>query len=168
MPPLYVSSTREASLATLPEPLASALRDHAARNQLRLDGARCWITHRVNPPAAGFVGKLLGRRANPVDPDAEHDALLVLHPTHLVVGAAGAKRGCALLDVPLERASVSRGSALAARIGAASTDDGLTIAGFAGHEGQPGTWFFALGAEPAAEDCARAVEGAIVARKNRG
>lgn len=167
MPSLYRSSTRELSLSQIPEPLASRLREYAQKNQLELASVRAWLTHSENPPAEGFFGKLFGRRSNSVDPDAAHDTLLVLHPTHLVLGTAGEKRGCTVFGLPLDHASVTRGHALAGKLGAAApSDDGITIAGLPGDEGRVGTYFFALGGEPAAAECAHAVQEAITARKN--
>src|SRR5688500_6298739 len=95
MASLYRSSTRELPASSIPEPLATRVRAYAEQNQIILDDTRVrvWITRSENLPAEGFFGKLLGRRANPVDPDAEHDTLLLLHSTHLLLGTAGAKRG---------------------------------------------------------------------------
>lgn len=167
MPSLYRTSTRELSLSSVPEPLGSKLREYAERQGLKLDSVRAWITHSENPTADGFFGKLFGRRSNPVDPDAAHDTLLVLHPTHLVLGTAGEKRGCSVFGLPLDHASVTRGHALAGKLGAAApSDDGITIGGLPGDEGRVGTYFVALGPEPAAAECVRAVQDAIIARKN--
>jgi hypothetical protein len=42
----------------------------------------------------------------------------------------------------------------------------MTIAGFPGHEGRPGTYFVGLGAYGAAAACVQAVEAAVTAVKN--
>ncbi len=163
---MYRRTTRETTLASLPRPIAEALSTHASSHQIELGGVRCWVTHSENPPADGFFGKLLGRRANPVDPDAEHDTVLVLHPTHVLVATSGARRGTSVLSLPLAQASLTRGSAIAARMGVAGPNDGFTLSGFPGDEGRPGTYFVGLGSGPSGEECARAVEDAIRVRKN--
>jgi hypothetical protein len=164
---VYRRTTREADLGALAPGLSEAISAHAASRQIVLSQTRVWVTHSENPPAEGFFGKLFGSRANSADPDTEHDTVLVLHPTHLLVATAGAKRGTSVLSLPLMQASVSRGNAIAARFaGAAMADDGLTVSGFPGEHGRPGTYFVGLGAEPAGAECARAVEAAIVAAKN--
>ncbi len=166
---MYRRSTREVSLDAVPPAISAALAKHADDHQLALEASRCraWHTHSENPEAEGFFGKLLGRRANPVDPDAEHDSVLVLQATHLVVATSGEKRGSAVMSLPLLQASVVRGSGLSAlltdRVPGAS--DGITISGFPGHVGRPGTYFFGLGKEPAASECAAAVEAAVLAAK---
>jgi hypothetical protein len=165
--PLYRSTTRELSVAALPPALGSALRDFAAKHQLVLDGVRCWLTHSENPPATGFFSRVLGRRANPVDPDAEHHSLLVLHPTQILVGTSGEKRGTTILGVALVNASMQRGHGLSPQLAAmAPGDDGITLYGFPGEHGRPGSWFFGLGAGAAAEACVHAVELALRAVKN--
>lgn len=167
---MYRRSTRERSLCALPPAITAALEKHATDHQLTLDGAqaRVWLTHSENPEASGFFGKLFGRRANPVDPDATHDSALVLLPTHLVVATAGEKRGTAVLSLALLAASVVRGSGVAAHLAAAvpGADDGMTISGFPGKEGRPGTYFFGLGSDAAGGDCLGAVQSAIRAAKS--
>ena len=69
------------------------------------------------------------------------------------------------MSLPLLQASVQRGSALAARLGVAS-EDGITIEGFPGEEGRPGSYFVGLGPD-AANECFDAVEAAVRAAKNR-
>lgn len=163
---MYRRTTRELALSALPPALAAAIEAHASRSQLRLERTRCWLTHSENPPAEGFFGKLLGRRANDVDPDVAHDSALVLHPTHVLVATSGERRGTTVLSLPLVQATMTRGSAIAARVGMAAAADGVTLAGFPGEVGRPGTYFFGLGPEPAAEECVRALESAILAAKN--
>lgn len=164
---MYLRTTRETSLSALPATIASALGDHAAKNQIELDaaGVRCWLTHSENPPANGFLGKVFGRRANPVDPDAEHFTALVLHPMHVIVATAGAKRGTVVMSLPLAQASLTRGALLAAQIGIALDQEGVTLSGFPGTQGCPGTYFVGLAGASGAE-CADVVEAAIRAQKN--
>jgi len=163
---MYQRSTRATDLQSLAPALAAALTQHAAAHQLVLDTVRVWITHSINPPAEGLLGRWLGRRSNPTDPDAAHDTVLVLHPTHVIVATAGDKRGLAVLSLPLVQASVQRGSAIAAKMGIAGADDGMTLAGFPGTEGRPGTYFVGLGLDAEGAACVAAVEAAIVAAKN--
>ncbi len=163
---MYRRTTREIALATLPRPLADAMSTLAASSQLELAKVRCWLTHSENPPAGGFLGKVFGRRANPVDPDAEHDTAVVLSPTHVLVATSGAARGTSAMSLALAQASLARGSAVAAAAGVAGPEDGVTLSGFPGTEGRPGTYFVGLGPEPAGAECARALEEAIRARKN--
>ncbi len=165
MPPMYLRETRAADLSTLPEALRAALLDWASRHQLTLDAARIWHTRSENPPGEGFIARLLGRRANPVDPNAFHDAALLLHPTQLLVANLSEKGGAMVMGVALVSTSVTRGSALAGKIGAAApSDDGISISGFPGAEGGPGTWFFGMGGA-AADACFDAVASAVRAAK---
>jgi hypothetical protein len=164
--PLYHRSTRALEPGVLPEPFRASLAEHASQRQLDLSSLRVWVTHSENPAATGFFGKLLGRRANSVDPDPWHDTLIALHPTHLIVGTHGPKRGTVVMSLSLGQASVQRGSAIATRLGMAS-EDGISIEGFPGQEGRPGSYFVGLGKEPAADDCFASVEAAIRAAKNR-
>ncbi|MCC6216703.1 MAG: hypothetical protein IT376_17720 [Polyangiaceae bacterium] len=169
---MYRRTTREIPLASAPPAVAEALARHCADHQLTLDPARCraWHTHSENPEAAGFFGKLLGRRANPADPDAEHDSVLVLHPTHVVLATTGKARGSVAMSLPLLQASVRRGSALPAHLAARvpGASEGITLSGFPGHVGRPGEYFFGLGEGPAAQRCATAVEAAVAAAKAGG
>ncbi|HVJ19797.1 MAG TPA: hypothetical protein VM686_30485 [Polyangiaceae bacterium] len=164
--PLYVRSTRGLSSGDVPETFRGPLAEHAAKHQLELGTLQVWLTHSENPPASGFVGKLLGKRSNSLDPDAWHDTLIALHPTHLIVGTHGPKRGTTVLSLPLMQASVQRGRAIELRRGMPS-DDGISIEGFPGDVGRPGTYFVGLGPEPAANDCFAAIEGAVRSAKNR-
>jgi len=167
---MYQRSTREVEIDKLPAPLREGLASYARAHQLELQGCRCWLTHSVNPASDTFFGKLLGRRANPVDPDAAHDTAVLLHKTHVIVATAGDERGVAVLAVPLEHASIQRGSVAGARLGIAvpEASDGFTLSGLPGTEGRVGTYFVGLGTEPAAAECFDAVEAAIRARKNQG
>lgn len=166
--PLYLSSTREIPATELTEPLATALREHASRHQLSLDGVRMWLTRRENPPATGFLASLFGRRRNPIDSDPWHDALLVLHPTHVLLASHGPSTGTLVQSLPLALASVVRGSVIGARMGGGldlPSDDGITIEGFPGDVGRPGSVFAGLGG-PEAEDCFEAVREAVARAKN--
>jgi hypothetical protein len=165
-PPLYVSTTHEARLEGLPPTLLAAVRAHAERASLGLEGARVWCTHRENPPQTSFLGKLFGRRSNPADPDAEHDMVLVLTATHLVVATGGPTREATVMSVPLLGATATRGLVMAAALGHLDTpgDDGISIGGFPGTEGRPGTYFFGMGG-PEADTCFGAVRDALAAAK---
>mgnify|MGYP007072874318 CR=1 FL=1 len=120
------------------------------------DDLPAWITRSINPPSTTFFGKLFGRRANAVDPDSEHQTLVVLHPTHLIVVVSGAQRGTSALSVPLARASMQQ-------LGPTS-DDGFSVTGF-GADAQPGSLHIGVGA-PDGTACQEAVRAAIVGAKN--
>lgn len=166
-PPLYESTTREAPIEGLPPPMLEALRAHAERASLGLEGTRAWHTHRRNPPQTSFLGKLFGRRSNPADPDAEHDMALVLTATHLVVATSGPTREATVMSLPLVAATATRGLLLASAMGGidAPGDDGISIAGFPGTEGRPGTYFFGMGGAEA-DSCFAAVRAALAAAKS--
>lgn len=164
---MYRRETRAIQLPAMPPPLAHALASYASNNQLELAGARAWITRSESPIAEGFFGKLLGRRANPVDPNATVVVAVVLQRTHITVATSGDRSGISVLSCPLAQASVSRGSAIANRVNAPGLDDGISITGFPTSDpGTAGSCFVGLGPEPARVECARAVEAAIVAAKN--
>ncbi len=169
--PLYVSSTRRLTFDEVPEPLRAEIVAHAARASLLLREVGGWLTHRENPPSKSLFGRLFGSRSNSADPDPHHDVVLLLHPTHVVVGTHGPVRGSSVLSLPLAQATVARGGLLARALGPgadAPSDDGLTISGFPGTDGRPGTFFVGLGAGPDAEACFAAVSEAIVRIKNPG
>lgn len=159
---LYRSSTRELALSELPPSLLSKLRDHAAAQQLSLDGpTRCWLTRSENPPSENLVARLFGRRSNPADPDPEHLTALVLHATQLLIGVYGEARGAVAMSLPLALASIGRVSELAATLGDLASEPGMNVTGFAGELGRPGSFFVKLGEDPAGEGCYRAVEAAV-------
>lgn len=159
---MYVRSTQEIALETAPAALLGAIREHAARHQLTLDArARAWLTRSENPIQAGMLGKLFGRRANPVDPDPSHDTVLLLLPTHVLVARSGERSGTSVVSVALVIASLAPPPSVPLGAGAA---DGVWIDGFPGTPGRPGTLFVGLGA-PAGVDCTRALEDAMRAAK---
>ena len=162
---MYLRRTRSVQIDELPAAVRDALTAHAEARQLSLDGARMWITHSENPPSASTFGRLLGRRRNPADPDTEHTTVLVLHPTHVLVVTDGARRGTAVLSLPLIQASVTAGTGLGPALDHRAADPGgFTITGFAGE--QPGSYYVGMGAEPEAAECFEAVRSAIAAAKN--
>ncbi|MET9202003.1 hypothetical protein [Gordonia sp. NPDC003585] len=153
----YQRTTTHADLTDLAPGMATALREHAESHQLQItDDLPAWITRSINPPSTTFFGKLFGRRANAVDPDSEHQTLVVLHPTHLIVVVSGAQRGTSALSVPLARASMQQ-------LGPTS-DDGFSVTGF-GADAQPGSLHIGVGA-PDGTACQEAVRAAIVGAKN--
>lgn len=168
--PLYRSQTRSILVSALPSTLRNALLTHADGKKLAMVATSAWLTHRENPPSTTMFGKLFGKRSNDVDPDAEHDMVLVLHATHLLVGTSGARRGTTILSLPLLVATATRGGLLAGRTQRSNvdspSDDGLTISGFPGDHGSPGTYFMGLGAGADADACVRAVMSALEAAKN--
>lgn len=156
MGPAYERTTTRADLSDLTATIAAALREHAESRRLTLtDDLPAWSTRSINPPAASWLGKLLGRRANPVDPDSEHQTLVVLHPTHLIVVISGAERGVAAMSAPLSLASIEQ----------PESADGFAVSGFAGDAGRPGTFYLGVG-EPDGDECREAVRAAITAARN--
>jgi hypothetical protein len=168
--PLYRSQTRSIPIPELPAALRNAFLMHAEKKKLKLIRAQAWLTRRENPLSATMFGRLLHKRVNAADPDAEHEMVLVLHETHLLVGTSGARRGTSVLSLPLLAATVTRGSLRAdnahARTVDVPADDGLTIGGFPGDVGNPGTHFMGLGAGADAEACVLAALAAVAAAKN--
>ncbi|WP_238421291.1 hypothetical protein [Gordonia sp. 'Campus'] len=159
MGPAYQRTTERADLSDLPADVTAVLRDHAESHQLTLtDDLPSWCTRSINPPSTSLLGKMFGRRSNPVDPDSEHQTLIVLHPTHLLVVVSGAKRGVSALSVPLAVASI-------ASVPGVPATDGFSVTGFPGHEGRPGSFYLGTG-QPCGDECREAVRAAIVAAKN--
>lgn len=147
--------------------MRSALLSYAVDHQLVVDGAlSAWLHHSENIPSSSAIGRLLGRRANPADPDAEHDVLVVLHPTHVMVVVAGAIRGTSVFGVPLAAASISDHPRTTLAGNAFGEADGFTLTGLSGDEGRPGSFYIGVGPEPAGDDCAQAVRTAVARAKN--
>jgi len=164
--PMYARHTRPVTLAELAPHVCDKLRAHAESTQIDLSNVRAWRTHSENPPAGSGLGKLMRRRANPTDPDTEHETGVVLHPTHVIVAIDGAKRGTSVLSVPLVQASVAPGTGIGGALGAmAGEASGFTITGVQGGR-RPGSFYVGQGDEPAAAECYAAVRSAIVAAKN--
>jgi hypothetical protein len=165
--PIYARHTRPATIGDLAAHVREKLTAHADAHQLILTDVQAWLTHSENLPSGSGLGKLLRRRANPSDPDIEHDTVVVLHPTHLLVAIDGVKRGTSVLSLPLAQASVVSGTGLDARLGTATGETGgFTISGLAGDS--PGSFYVGLGTEPAAAECFSTVEAAVTAAKNPG
>ena len=163
---MYVRHTRSVQMNELDSRVRDELIAHAESRQINLTDVRVWLTHSENPPADSGFGKLLRRRANPTDPDVEHDTVLVLHWTHIVIAVDGAKRGTSVLSVPLIQASIATGAGLPATVGkGVGESSGFTITGFGG-DVRPGSFYVGMGVEPAAGDCFTAVESAITVAKN--
>lgn len=158
MAPGYQRTTTRADLSALAPGIGAALREYSDTHQLAItDDLPAWLTRSINPPSTSLFGKLFARRANPVDPDSEHQTLVVLHPTHLIVVVSGARRGTAALAAPLARATMDD----------ELTDDslastGFTVTGF--HDG-PGSFHIGVGA-PDGTQCHDEVKAAIIAAKN--
>ena len=164
--PMYVRHTRSAKMSELDPRLRDQLIAHAESRHINLTDVRLWVTHSENPPADSGFGKLLRRRANPTDPDIEHDTVIVLHRTHIVIAVDGAKRGTSVLSVPLIQASIATGAGIPATVAkGVGESSGFTITGFGG-DVRPGSFYVGLGVEPAAAECFTAVESAITLAKN--
>ncbi|MGW0038843.1 hypothetical protein [Gordonia sp. NPDC003376] len=164
----YRRSTSVADLSDLPRGLRDALRNHAQSHQLTItDGLPAWLTRSENPPSSSLLGRAFKRRANSADPDAEHQTLVIVHPTHLIVAISGAVRGESVLSGPLVALSVARRSIPHAdRV--SDAEAGLSITGLRIESGETGSFYVGLGPEQAGHECADAVRAAIDAAKNPG
>lgn len=164
--PMYERHTRMVRFDQLSMPMTQALAEHTESRQIVLaDDMPAWLTHSVNLPSQSVLGKLLGRKANRTDRDREHDVLVVLHPTQVIIVTSGEKRGTAALSLPLAHATIRVGSALETAFSAVE-DAGFTLGGFPGDHGKSGTFYIGLGTEPAGAECAEAIRAAITDAKN--
>ncbi|MDL9945788.1 hypothetical protein QSJ19_09340 [Gordonia sp. ABSL11-1] len=165
MAPHYERTTVATDLDDLPTDMRAALGAYGLAHQLSLDDALpAWSTRSVNPPSTTMMGKLFRRRANPTDPDSEHQTVVIVHPSHVIVVISGSERGVTVLSTPLAIASITDGPTIG---GVGSGETGFTITGLPGDAGWPGSFYVGLGPEPAGRDCAEAVRAAVVAAKNR-
>jgi hypothetical protein len=157
----YQRSTTAATLASLPEPVRSAIRERAAATQLTLaDDAPAYLTHSRRTARRGLLGRL-----GDDDKDAEHLTAFVIGARDLLVATHGEQRGTAVLSARLEDVDV--GSSLD-DMAAAQGDTGVTVTGFPvsaadGGSGR-GSYFVGLGA-PAGDAARAALEQAVMAAK---
>jgi hypothetical protein len=166
---MYVRHTQAVQVGALPPRISTKLADHAASRQIELNNVRAWLTHSENPSADSGFGKLLRRRANPCDPDAEHWTAVVLHPTQILVVTDQEKRGTAALSLPLAHASLAPGLGSIAALNSALNSEavdptGFSLTGFVG--AQTGSFYIGLGPEIAGGKCISAIDSAIAAAKN--
>ena len=154
--PLYRSQTRPIPIPALPSLLRNALFMHADKKKLKMKEAHAWLTHRENPASETMLGKLFGKRSNEADPDADHDMVLVVHATHLLMGTSCVSVGTSIRSLLLLAATATRGN---------ERDDGLTIGGFPADDVDSAPYFMGLGAGADAEECVRAVMAAVLAAK---
>jgi hypothetical protein len=161
---MYVRSTQSVGIGELAPHIRDALTAHAESQQIELKDVPVWMTRSENPLASSGLGKLLRRRANSADPDAEHSTVLVLHASQILVVIDGAKRGTTALSLPLAHASVAPGSALAGATGRPGQHLGRVLQHR--RSGRPGSLYIGMGPEPAAADCISAVRSAIGAAQN--
>ncbi|AZG45191.1 hypothetical protein [Gordonia insulae] len=165
MAPRYERSTAPTDIDALPTDMRAALDAYAVRHQLALaETLPAWLTRSVNPPSTTLLGRLFHRRANPTDPDSEHQTVTVLHPSELIIIVSGARRGVTVLSVPLASASLSPGPAVGSAGG--SDDNSVSVSGFPGDDGRPGTFYLGLGPEPAGRECRESLRAAITAARN--
>jgi hypothetical protein len=167
MGPAYRRTTREIDLSEIPPDMRAALSEYATAHQLTItEDLPAWLTRSENPPSTSAFGRLLKRRANPADPDSEHQTLVVLHPTHLIVTISGAERGVNVLSVAFAAASVADGHGLGPSAPMPEGESGFSVTGFSGDEGRPGSFYIGVGPEQAGRDCRDRVVGAVLAAKN--
>lgn len=120
----YEHSTTAATLATLPDPVRTAVLQRATAAQLTLTrDAPAYLTRSRRLRKPGLFARLTGT----ADRDTEHLTALVLGGKDLLVAAHGERRGTAVLAARLEDVEV--GSAVD-RLAAARGDQGVTVTGF--------------------------------------
>ena len=156
----YDRSTTAMTLAALPEPIRTAIRDNAEALQLTVgDDAQAYLTHSRKLKQGG----LLARMTRTADPDTEHLTALVIGARDVLVCTSGEKRGTNVLTARLEDVDLR---SLADRLGLAGgqvPDDGMSVNGFpVSNEGTTGRGSYFVGLGPPEGDAARdALEAAI-------
>jgi hypothetical protein len=155
--PDYQRSTTAATLATLPDPVRTAVLDRATAARLTLaPDAPAYLTRSHRLRKSGMFARLTGT----ADRDTEHLTALVLGGKDLLVATHGERRGTAVLAARLE--DVEIGSP-ADRLAVARGDAGVTVTGFpVAVEGvtSRGSFFVGLGA-PDGERARAALDAAI-------
>jgi hypothetical protein len=153
----YERSTTSMTLATLPEPLRSAIADEAEALHLTVaDDAQAFLTHSRKAKKGGLFGRVMGS----ADPDAEHLTAMVIGAKDLLVARSGEKSGtqvfaARLVDVDL-RSGISAESYAAAGIPAG---DGMSVNGFR-RGGDIVSFYVGLGA-PEGDNARDALEAAL-------
>jgi hypothetical protein len=159
--PMYSRRTSRIQVEDAPPPMRDAYLEHVVSNGWDPSAQpAAWLTHSVNLPSHSLLGRAFGRRANWADPDHEHELLLVLGSSHVVIVSHGLKRGTTALSIALAQASIGRRPSISAS-GDDHTERGVTISGFPGEHGRPGTFFVALGPEAAGQECEDALRAAL-------
>lgn len=162
---MYERSTRALSCSDLPSPLKERFELAAQGAQVTVaPETRAWLTRSDNPVQSGLMGKLFGRRRNPVDADAWHVSAVVIGATHIFV------------VVHRERGETTAMTCARARYRAERTEldgeRGFRLVGFRVDVTDPnephehrvsdqGTYYVGLGPEPAATECLDALEAAL-------
>jgi hypothetical protein len=146
----YAHSTTAATLAALPDPVRTALLEHATAPQLTLTrDAPAYLTRSRRLRKPGLFARLTGT----ADTDTEHLTALVLGAKDLLVATHGERRGTAVLAARLEDLEV--GSQVD-RLAAARGDQGVTVTGFpVAVEGVTSRGSFFVGLGPPDGDRAR-------------
>jgi len=156
----YERSTSTTTLDRLPEPLRRIALERAESALIELPAdAAVFLTHSVRARKPGLFGRL----TKTADPDAEHDAALILTPRDVLVAIHGEKRGTSTLHARLEDCEISDLSKLQAAAGI--SDDGISLSGFPGSSDTgPASFWIGLG-PPDGEAARTALAGAIRAAK---
>jgi hypothetical protein len=153
----YEHSTTAATLATLADPVRTAVLERASAAQLTLaPDAPAYLTRSRRLRKPGMIARLTGT----ADTDTEHVTALVLGRHDVLVATHGEHRGTAVLAARLEDVQV--GSAVD-RLAAARGDEGVTVTGFpVAAEGvtSRGSFFVGLGA-PDGEHARTALDAAV-------
>lgn len=163
--PMYERSTSALTCGELPSPLKERFELAAQGAQVIVaPETRAWFTRSDNPVQSGLMGKLFGRRRNPVDADAWHESAVVLTATHVFV-LVHRERGettamtCAHADYQVDRTELDG-------------EPGFRLVGFRVDVTDPnephehrvsdkGTYYVGLGRETAATECLDALEAAL-------
>jgi hypothetical protein len=153
----YAHTTTAATLASLPDPLRTAVLERATAAQLALaPDAPAYLTHSRRLKKPGVFARLTAT----ADRDTEHLTALVLGRNDVLVATHGNQRGTAVLAARLE--DVDAGSPID-RLAATRGDHGVTVTGFpvavAGDAGR-GSFFVGLGA-PAGQRARAALNAAV-------
>jgi hypothetical protein len=149
----YERRTTATTLADLPQPVRTAVAEHAEQRDLAIDPeAPAFLTNsrRLHKPG------LLARMTGTGDQDAEHLTALVIGARDVIVCTHGEQRGTAVFSTRLEQASVST-------LPLAPDGDGMSVCGFPVSE-EVGSFYVGLG-EPDGDAARNTLRAAIKAAK---
>ena len=126
----YDRSTTAMTLATLPEPIRTAITEEAEALHLTVaPDAQAFLTH--SRQAKKKKGGLFGRMTGLADPDDEHLTAMVIGAKDLLVARYGERSGTQVLVARLEQADTRSGiSAESYAAAGIPAGDGMTVNGF--------------------------------------
>lgn len=156
---LYDHSSRPLDYGSLDEAVRSAIERHARQRLLgELAPVTCVETHSVNlePRGLGFFGRLAGRRK-----ETEHRTVAILLPHALIASTSGAERGITVMSTLLTDIS-----AIDQQSSAQIVDSGIMVESRWGGP-DTGSYYIALGDDPAGRAFHEALRAAVVALRQR-